>query len=144
MGERFYLSQLKATGSCCGINPNKRRKRMAWTDEEKDQAITMYQDANPTAENSIEIVKQIAEEMDQSPNGVRMILTKAKVYIKKAEGASGGGAKAAGDKPARVSKEDAQNGLISAIENAGGVVDEDIINKLTGKAAVYFTGLFAK
>jgi hypothetical protein len=39
---------------------------------------------NPTPENSMEIVKAIAEEMGQSPNGVRMILTKAGVYVKKA------------------------------------------------------------
>ena len=35
-------------------------------------------------ENSMEIVKSIADELGESPNGVRMILTKAGVYVKKA------------------------------------------------------------
>ena len=37
----------------------------------------------------MEIVKDIADEFEESPNGVRMILTKAGVYVKKAP-ASGG------------------------------------------------------
>ena len=43
----------------------------------------MYEEAEPTPETSMEIVKDIAEELDESPNGVRMILTKAGVYVKK-------------------------------------------------------------
>ena len=56
---------------------------MAWTDEAKAQAVEMYTAEEPTPENSMEIVKQIAEELGESPNGVRMILTKAGVYVKK-------------------------------------------------------------
>lgn len=115
---------------------------MAWTDEEKERAIAAYEAENPTPETSIEIVKQIAEDMGQTPNGVRMILTKAEVYIKKAEAAGkSGGSAGTGDKPARVSKEDAQNSLTTAIEAAGAVADADIIVKLTGKAAVYLAGV---
>jgi hypothetical protein len=33
--------------------------------------------------------------------------------------------------------------LIAAITDAGKEVDEDVISKLTGKAAVYFTGLLS-
>ena len=46
----------------------------------------------PTPETSMEVVKEIAEELDESPNGVRMILTKAGVYVKKtpAKAATGG------------------------------------------------------
>ena len=62
---------------------------MAWTDEKKAEVIAAYEAANPTAENSMEVVKEIAEEFEESPNGVRMILTKAGVYVKKAP-ASGG------------------------------------------------------
>lgn len=143
LGERFYLSQRQAIGSCYGDNPNKRRKRMPWTDESKQEAIDAYVAADPTPENSMEIVKQIADDMGESANGVRMILTKAKVYIKKAP--TSGGASAGGDKPAttRVSKEDAQNALKAAIIDAGQEVDEDIIVKLTGKAAVYLTGVIS-
>lgn len=140
MGERFYLSQRQAIGSCYGDNPNKRRKRMPWTDEAKQTAIDAYLAADPTPETSMEIVKEIADEMEESVNGVRMILTKAKVYVKKAPASGGSGGE---DKPAstRVSKEDAQNALKAAISDAGQTVDDDIIAKLTGKAAVYLAGV---
>ena len=131
--ERFYLAQIKATGTCPGLNPNKRRKRMAWTDEAKAEAIEKYEAAEPTAESSVEIVKQIAEEMDETPNGVRMILSKAGVYIKKSPAKKESKAKGT-----RVSKEDAQDALSSALEDAGQEPNEDIISKLTGKAALYF------
>lgn len=112
---------------------------MAWTDELKAQAVEMYQSAEPTPENSMEIVKEIADELGQSANGVRMILTKAEVYVKKAPAASsssGGSSKSGGT---RVSKADAQAALTAAITDAGQEVDEEIISKLTGKAAQYFT-----
>lgn len=114
---------------------------MAWTDERKEQAIDAYQAANPTAENSMEIVKSIAEDMDESANGVRMILSKAGVYVKKEQAASKKAA--SGDKPAstRVSKEDAHAKLQAAIEATGAVADMEIVSKLTGKAALYIAGV---
>jgi len=115
---------------------NKRRKRMAWTDEAKEQAIEMYQDAEPTPETSMEIVKDIAEELGESPNGVRMILTKAGVYVRKTPAAKSSGGSTGGG---RVSVADAQEKLTSALSDAGIEVDSAIIGKLTGKAAVYFT-----
>ena len=116
---------------------------MAWDDDKKAQAISMYEEREPTPENSMEIVSEIAEELSESPNGVRMILSKAGVYVKK-EAAAGGASKSKTTKTpsTRVSKEDAQSQLIAAIEAAGKEVDSDIISKLTGKAAVYFAGLF--
>lgn len=107
---------------------------MAWDDEKKAEAVIMYEDAEPTPETSMEVVKDIAEDLGESPNGVRMILTKAGVYIKKAtatKSSSGGG----GSK--RVSKQDCQDALIAAITDAGQEADEDIISKLSGKAAKY-------
>lgn len=98
----------------------------------------MYEKAEPTAENSIEIVQEIAEEVDKTPNGVRLILSKAGVYIKKTP-ASGTNSSGNGGGGTRVSKEEAQAGLKAAISDAGQEVDEDIISKLTGKAAVYLT-----
>ena len=47
---------------------------MAWTDESKEQAVEMYTAEEPTPDNSMEIVKMVAEELGESPNGVRMIL----------------------------------------------------------------------
>lgn len=114
---------------------------MAWDDTKKAQAISMYEEREPTPENSMEIVSEIAEELEESPNGVRMILSKAGVYVKK-EAAAGSKSKTTKTPSTRVSKEDAQSQLIAAIEAAGKEVDSDIISKLTGKAAVYFAGLF--
>lgn len=108
-----------------------------WTPELKTEVIAMYEKAEPTAETSTEIIKDIADEIEMSPNGVRMVLVQAGVYVKK-EAAATTKTKAAGDKPARVSKESAIADLKAAIEAAGKPVDEDILSKLTGKAAVYF------
>lgn len=118
---------------------------MAWDEDKKAQAIDMYQEREPTPENSMEIVAEIAEELGESPNGVRMILSKAGVYVKKDPATSTSKSKTtkATGGSTRVGKEEAQAQLIAAIEAAGKEVDSDIISKLTGKAAVYFAGLFA-
>ena len=112
---------------------------MAWDDDKKAQAVAMYEEAEPTPENSMEIVKEIAEELEESPNGVRMILTKAGVYVKKAPASGGKTSSSSGGGTARVSKAAAQEALIAAITDAGQEVDEEIVSKLTGKAAQYFT-----
>jgi len=85
MSDRFYLQMRQATGWAPGLPESyKRRKRMSnWTDELKSQVIEDYQGADPTPETSMEIVSDIAENIGQTPNGVRMILTKAGVYVKK-------------------------------------------------------------
>lgn len=108
-----------------------------WTDEQRAAVIEEYKAAEPTPENSMDIVKELAEKYDKTPNGVRMILMKDESYVKKTPEKSSGSKSSGGSK--RVSKADAQNGLTEAIEAAGAEVDEDIISKLTGKAAVYFT-----
>lgn len=116
---------------------------MAWTDELKQNVIDAYTEANPTPETSTEIIKDIAEQFEQSPNGVRMVLVQADVYVKKAAGSSseskGKSTPKSGEGSKRVSKEDSLNALRAAIEAAGKEVDNDILEKLTGKAAVYFT-----
>ena len=109
---------------------------MAWDDDKKAQAISMYEEQEPTPETSMEIVKDIAEELDESPNGVRMILTKAGVYVKKAPAAGNGNGGSTGG-TGRVSKQAMQDELTAAITDLGQEVDEDIISKLSGKAAQY-------
>jgi transposase-like protein len=112
---------------------------MAWTDETKAQAIKAYKDGNPTAENSTELVKEIAEDMEVSPNGVRAVLVQAGVYVKKeASDAKTKTAAKDGDKAPRVSKESQIAALKEAIEAKGAVADDEILTKLTGKAAAYF------
>ena len=144
MSDRFYLQMRQATGWCPGLQSltKKRRKRMStWTDETKQEAIDMYVSEEPTPENSMEIVKSIAEQLDQSPNGVRMILTKAGVYVKKnpAVKSSGGGTGGG-----RVNVAAAQEELTNAISDMGQEPDAAIIGKLTGKAAKYFADLLNK
>ena len=143
MSDRFYLQMREATGWCPGlpeIYKTKRRRKVAWTDEAKAQAVEMYTVEEPTPENSMEVVKEIAAELGESPNGVRMILTRAGVYVKKTpatkstSGGNGGGG-------GRVSVADAQQAVRDAISDAGKEADDAIISKLTGKAANYFAGI---
>lgn len=118
-----------------------------WTDELKEKVKQMYLDAEPTAETSVEIIKDIAEDLEQSPNGVRQVLVQAGVYIKKeaaAEKAKTSGKTSAGEGTKRVSKESQLDLLKEAIKAAGHEVDEDIVSKLTGKAATYFAKVLAK
>lgn len=154
MSDRFYSEMIQSVGWAPGYRNTfsfdqfeqtfgkfRRKRKMAWTDEAKAQAVEMYTDEEPTPENSMEIVKMIAEELGESPNGVRMILTKAGVYVKKtpaaksSSGGTGGG---------RVNVAAAQEQLSSAISDMGEEPDAAIIGKLTGKAAVYFANLLNK
>lgn len=112
-----------------------------WTDERKQQVFDAYKAGNPTPANSTELVRAIAEEMDESVNGVRMILSKENLYIKKDATADKGKVtgKEAATKAPRVSKDDQIAELRTAIEEKGVEVDDEILTKLTGKAAAYFT-----
>lgn len=116
-----------------------------WTDETRAEVIEKYENANPTPENTLEIVHEIAAEYPgATPNGVRMLLTKAGVYVKKTQTESkksSGEPKASGG--TRVSKEAAQAALVEALNDVGAEVDEAIVSKLTGKAAQYFTNVIA-
>ena len=114
---------------------------MSWDIEKKAEAVKQYEAAEPTPSNSMEIVKSIADDLDESPNGVRMILTKAGVYVKKAPAAKAASTGSTGS--TRISKVAAQEALTAAITDAGKSVDAEIISKLTGKAAQYFTTLLS-
>lgn len=116
-----------------------------WTPELKEQVLNMYKDAEPTAETSTEIIKDIAEELDQSPNGVRQVLVQAGVYVKKEAPEKGKtSSKESGEGTKRVSKESQIDALRKAITTAGKEVDEEILSKLTGKAAAYFASVLTK
>ena len=141
MGDRFYFQQLNALGTCPGASATTKRKRkMAWDDDKKAAVIAAYEEQNPTPENSMEIVKEIADEYEESPNGVRMILSKAGVYVKKTPAASGSGTSSGGGS-SRVSKAAAQEALVAVLTDVGAEIDNDIVEKLTGKAAQYFAGV---
>ena len=151
MSDRFYMQMVQTTGWAPGykntstieeyksrFGSTKRRKTMSWTDEKKQEVIDMYVGEEPTPENSMEIVADIAEQVEESPNGVRMILTKAGVYVKKTPAVRSSGGNGGGG---RVSIADAQQSLKDAISDAGADADDAIIGKLTGKAAKYFAEL---
>ena len=112
-----------------------------WTAEERAEVIAKYQEANPTPETSAEIVHALAEEYEKTDNGVRMILNKADVYVKKNPSNSGTKSESKGT---RVNKAEALDELTNLIDSQGCEVDDAIISKLTGKAAVYFTGVLNK
>jgi hypothetical protein len=112
---------------------------MAWSDEKRAEVIAAYEQAEPTALNSMEIVTRLAEEFEESVNGTRMILSKAGVYVKKE--AATKSTSTTGTASTRVSKADAQAALSAALTDAGQEVDEDIVSKLTGKAAQYLAGV---
>ena len=144
MGDRFYQQQLETLGKCPGSkSTTKRKRRMAWDDDKKAAVIAAYEEANPTPETSMEVVKEIADEFEESANGVRMILSKAGVYVKKTPAASGSGTSSSGGS-SRVSKAAAQETLIAALTDAGAEIDNDIVEKLTGKAAQYFAGVITQ
>lgn len=117
-----------------------------WTEELKKEVVDTYLSKNPTAANSAEIVKEIAEDNDLSPNGVRQVLVQAKVYVKKEAGAEPATTKgkAEGEGTKRVSKESQIAALRAAILDAGKSVDDDILEKMTGKAAAYFVSVLTK
>lgn len=114
---------------------------MAWDDEKKAKVVKMYLDGEPTPENSIELVKDIAEEVEETPNGVRMILSKAEVYVKKEPGKAAPAAAGAKVTSPRVSKSDSIDALKEVITSVGVAIDADILDKLTGKQAVYLTAV---
>lgn len=110
-----------------------------WTDELKAEAVAMYLKAKPTPETSMDIVGDVGADLGFSPNSVRMILSKAGVYITKSAAAGKPKAATGGT---RVSKEAAHATLIEKLEAANKEVNEEVISKLTGKAAQYFASLF--
>jgi transposase-like protein len=116
-----------------------------WTPELKEKVIQMYKDADPTPASSTEVIKEIAEEVEQSANGVRQVLVQANVYVKK-ETPTETTKKTSTDKtegPKRVSKESQLDALKAAITAKGATVDDEIISKLTGKAAAYFVSVLS-
>lgn len=115
---------------------------MAWDDVKKQKAVDMYKAANPTPETSVQIVKDIAEDLGETANGVRMILSKAEVYVKSVPAASASSSTKKDDaKTPKVGKADKIEALSRAISASGMVPDADILDKLTGKAADYFCGV---
>jgi predicted transcriptional regulator len=110
-----------------------------WTDELKAEVVAAYEAENPTPETTMEIVKRLADQFEKTVNGVRMVLTREGVYVKKT--VTPASTTTSEGKPKRVNKAQAIDALKVAIKATGHDVDDDICDRLTGKAAVYITGL---
>lgn len=113
-----------------------------WTPEFKQEVMDAYIERNPTPETTMDIVKDLAQEYEKTANGVRMVLTKGGVYVKK-EVTKAAASASEGTKSTRVNKAEAIDTLKKVIADAGKDVDADICDRLTGKAAVYIAGLLA-
>lgn len=128
---------------------------MAWTDTKRAEVVAEYSNIMATeydndaarAAASLEVVKELADKHEESANGVRMVLMKAGVYVKKGDPVAAAkatsGTSTTGTK--RISKEDAIQTLtnqIGAIDPA--LIDAEILSKLTGKAAAYFSSVLMK
>lgn len=114
---------------------------MAFTTEEKTAIIAEYQAEEPTPETTIEVTKMIADARGVSVNAIRFVLTDADVYVKKTPATASTTTKDGKPKATRVSKETSISELRDAIIALDKEVDDDILSKLTGKAAVYFAGI---
>lgn len=122
-----------------------------WTPEAKDELIAQYVteiEKFPEAErgdHSAEIVKSLSEQFDKTVNGVRIILTKADVYVKKTPTAKAAKSADGSTGTKRVNKAQAIEELKTAIATIDeDLIDEDIVTKLTGKAAQYFTSVLTQ
>lgn len=112
-----------------------------WTDESRKKVVDAYLAEKPTPETSTEIIQTIASDIGESVNAIRMLLVQEQVYVKKgaATPAASTTSKASAEGGGkRVSKEHSIAALTSKLTELGAPVDSDIIEKLTGKAAVYF------
>lgn len=112
-------------------------------DDTKQQIVDAYLKADPTPDNSMSIVNDLAEEYERSPNSIRMLLSNAGVYVKKTAVSSSSSktSSSSEEKATRKSKQTSIDELSDAIRNAGLEVDDAIVSKLTGKAADYFNSI---
>lgn len=114
------------------------------SDDDKQTIIDAYLKASPTPENSMDIVTDLANEHDSSPNSIRMILVNAGVYVKKGvPGKAGKTGSSDETKALRKSKQASIDELKEVIESAGQEVNEEILSKFTGKAAEYLIGVIS-
>lgn len=134
-----------------------------WTDEIRKEMTDLYIEQMEVLGNdgnkSMDVVNGIRDSFASegktfTANAIRLMLMSQKrpteedpvgnVYIKKTSAASpaSGGASSTSGGTARISKAEAQKQLVDAISAINpDLVDNSIIEKLTGKAAQYLTGV---
>jgi len=115
-----------------------------WTPELKAECIAQY--AERIAEflpedqpsHTLAVVAELAIEYGFSNNSMRGVIQQSDSYVKAAKKE-----KATSDKPAskRPNKAQSMADLKAAIADAGAEVNEELVEKLTGIEAVYFTSV---
>lgn len=124
-----------------------------WTEEKfqemRDEYVARMEElGEDAAKHSSEVVAEIAAVHGATPNGFRMKLSKDGSYVKKEASASTTKAKSGESKGgARTSKAAAHSELKAAFNDAGvseDDLDAEIIDKLTGKAALHLAELIRK
>ena len=112
----------------------------SWTDELKTEVIDKYTSQNPTPENTLDLVADIADKCNVTVNGLRMVLSKAGVYV--ARGTTAATNASDPTKAKKKSKDESLKELTTLLTQHGVEVDDGIISKLTGKAAEFFIKAF--
>lgn len=122
---------------------------MSVTAEDKQLIVQQYQEAmaafatdEERAANSVSVVNDLAESFEgATPNGIRVILGREKVYVK----APPAKPKKESTAAPRANKAEAIQALRDVITDINPeLVDSAIIDKLTGKAAAYFTSVIVE
>lgn len=125
-----------------------------WTEENYAEMKAEYEArmaelGEDASKQSAEVVQEIATAHGATTNGLRMKLSKDGVYIKKDPATASTSTKSEGAKSTggRISKATAHAEFRAACTDAG-ISDEDIdaeiLDKLTGKAAVHLAELIRK
>lgn len=139
MGDRYYAAMLKEIGKTIlrGKVVDRNKKPVKYTQEFKDLVIKQYLESDPTPNNTVELCKSIADEHDVSSNVIRKLLVDAEVYI------SQGQVSSKKSTSTKLDKSKMQSTIQEVIAKLGEPVNDDIILKLTGKAANYLTGVLS-
>lgn len=106
-------------------------------DEQRDELVSAYLDNLPTPETNAEIITQLGEDFNMSPNKVKVILTQEGVFVKKEIS----DITASSSKAKRVSKSAVVQELKEILEQQEKPIDEELIGKMTGKAIAYIITL---
>ena len=113
-----------------------------WTPELKAEAISQYVERineylpEDQPAHTLEVIAELAAAYGFTKNSMRGVIQQSEHYVKAAKKAP-----AASEKPAskRPNKTQALADLNAAIADGGAEVNEELIEKLTGIEAVYFT-----
>lgn len=113
-----------------------------WTPELKAEAISQYVERineflpEDRPSHTLEVIAELAAEYNFTKNSMRGVIQQSEHYVKAAKKVA-----ATSEKPAskRPNKAQAMAELKAAIVDGGAEVNEELIEKLTGIEAVYFT-----